>query len=500
MKLEASSNTQKLKFDLVIAGGGGAGLAAAAAAVENGVKNIAILEKRGVVGGTSAMASGIFAAESPAQKRQAILADKDVLYRRMLDWTHLSVNPRILRAYINKSADTIRWLEDKGLHFNCVPHSPIDNPLTWHVPKGNGAEITGALAQECKSSGVNIFLRTAISKLVRGPQGNITGVIARQGENDILFSAHAVVIATGGFAGDKELMKKLCPKYRDNMRLSGQPNMGEGIFSALEAGAAPDGLGMIMIGGPLAGGGPPIKLGEGTDSIHIHVGFISGEPSAIWVNKEGKRFIDETASFNYYECINVVIRQPENTVFAVFDTALVRKVATTGLGNVPSGFEYGERQRGPLPPGLEEELQVRAEKGELKIADSWEPIADWFGVDRQTLRTTIDEYNSACDVGYDAVFGKDRAYLQPLRTPPYYGVKCGTTYLNTLGGIKINEHMEVIDTQGIPIRGLYASGVDTGGWTSDTYCAALPGTAFGYAINSGRIAGESAAAFISGVK
>ncbi len=128
------------KYSLVVVGGGGSGLAAAAAAAENGLKNIAVLEKRGATGGSSAMASGIFGAESQVQKRQAIIARKDDLYQRMMDWARQSVNPRLIRAYIEKSADTVRWLEDKGLRFTCVPHSPIDNPLTWHVPRGNGAD------------------------------------------------------------------------------------------------------------------------------------------------------------------------------------------------------------------------------------------------------------------------------------------------------------------------------------------------------------------------
>jgi fumarate reductase flavoprotein subunit len=131
------------------------------------------------------------------------------------------------------------------------------------------------------------------------------------------------------------------------------------------------------------------------------------------------------------------------------------------------------------------------------MSDSWDEIADWTETDREVLRITVEEYNTGCDKGYDPVFGKDRAYLMPLRHPPYYAVKCGSGMLNTMGGIKINEHMEVLDANSDPIPGLYAAGVDTGGWTPDTYCAMFPGTAFGYAINSGRIAGESACEYTS---
>jgi fumarate reductase flavoprotein subunit len=495
-----SKTTEKLSFNMLVVGGGGSGLAAAAAAAENGLKNIAVLEKHGATGGSSAMASGIFAAESPAQKRQAIIAPRDALFQRMLEWSHFSVDPRIIRAYIDKSADTVRWLEDKGLHFTCVPHSPIDNPLTWHVPGGNGVEITRTLTKTCRDLGVEIFLNTSLKKILTDRKGNVTGVVTGGKNGEQTFNAKTVVIATGGFGGDKELLKKYCPRYRDNMALSGQPNMGDGIFSALEAGAASEGLGMLMIGGPFGLGARVITLGKEPDAIHLQMIFITGEPSCVWINKQGRRFIAETASFNYYEGINSVIRQTDGMCYALFDAAFLRHITETALGNVPGGFEFGEKHRSPLPQGLEKELQKIAEKGTIKISNSWDDIADWLEMDRDTINKTVSEYNAACRSGYDPVFNKDRSYLVPLETPPYYGVKMGSSYLNTLGGIKVNENMEVLDTKDNPIRGLYAAGVDTGGWTSETYCAALPGTAFGYAINSGRIAGESIARYLKKIK
>ncbi len=492
--------TQQFDYNLVIVGGGGGGLAAAAAAAESGLKNIAVVEKRGATGGSSAMASGIFAAESPAQKRQVITATKDALYKRMLEWSHLSVNPRIIRAYVEKSADTVRWLEDKGLHFTCVPHSPIDNPLTWHVPRGNGAEIMKTLGKTCRDLGVDILLNTSLKKICKDKKGKVTGVITESKNGEAILNAKAVVIATGGFAGDKKLLKKYCPRYRENMVLSGQPNMGDGIFAALEAGAAEEGLGMLMIGGPFGLGARVLTLGKEPDIVHLQMIFITGEPSAVWINKQGRRFIDETASFNYYEGINSVIRQTDGMSYALFDAAFLQRITKNGLSNVPSGFEFGERHRSPLPEGLEKELAKVAEKGTIKISNSWNDIADWLEIDRKTLNDTVTEYNDACRNGHDPVFNKERAYLKSLDTPPYYGVKMGSSYLNTLGGIKINEKMEVLDTRDNTIPGLYGAGIDTGGWTAETYCAALPGTAFGWAINSGRMAGENATKYLQGLK
>jgi ferredoxin len=128
----------------------------------------------------------------------------------------------------------------------------------------------------------------------------------------------------------------------------------------------------------------------------------------------------------------------------------------------------------------------------IRIADSWEEIAQWMEVDPNSLKSTIAEYNSICEKGYDPVFRKDRRHLAPLRTPPYYAIKMGVDYLDTIGGIRINERMEVLDKKDIPIPCIYAAGIDTGGWVGDTYCIRTTGTTFAFAINSGRIAGESA--------
>jgi fumarate reductase flavoprotein subunit len=114
-------HTTILEAQLVIIGGGGAGLAAAVAAAEKGVTPIVVLEKRGSLGGNTARATGLFACESPVQARERIIADRDDLFKRSMQWSHLNrINPRIFRAFLNKSGDTIRWLEKKGLEFTVI--------------------------------------------------------------------------------------------------------------------------------------------------------------------------------------------------------------------------------------------------------------------------------------------------------------------------------------------------------------------------------------------
>jgi fumarate reductase flavoprotein subunit len=121
MNPESMRYTAPLEAQLVIIGGGGSGLAAAVTAAEKGVTPIVVLEKRGSLGGNTARATGLFACESPVQTRERIIADKDDLFKRSMQWSHWNrINPRIFRAFLNKSGDTIRWLEKKGLEFTVI--------------------------------------------------------------------------------------------------------------------------------------------------------------------------------------------------------------------------------------------------------------------------------------------------------------------------------------------------------------------------------------------
>ena len=133
----------------------------------------------------------------------------------------------------------------------------------------------------------------------------------------------------------------------------------------------------------------------------------------------------------------------------------------------------------------------------MKIANTWKEIGAWIGAKGMALKATIDEYNQSSDRGYDGKFFKNRKFLQALRIPPFYAVKCHQSFLGTLGGIKINRNMEVLNREDEAIPGLYAAGNDTGGWEGDTYgLSVLPGSAYGFAVNSGRMAGENAVKFL----
>ena len=226
----------------------------------------------------------------------------------------------------------------------------------------------------------------------------------------------------------------------------------------------------------------------------MRIDAIAQEPATIWINKRGNRFADETITFRPTESGNVVNRQPDKCSFVLLDQKLKKKIEE-------EGFLKGGVHGAHIPTGVNNKIWSRTfkrkpPKGGVKISNSWEEIAQWAGVPSETLKTTVEEYNRFCDQGYDAVYNKDRRYLQALRTPPYYAIRCYLACLDSIGGIKINHHMEVLNRRDNPFPGLYAGGDCAGGWESNTYCILLPGSALGFAINSGRMAAENAIKFL----
>jgi fumarate reductase flavoprotein subunit len=174
-----------------------------------------------------------------------------------------------------------------------------------------------------------------------------------------------------------------------------------------------------------------------------------------------------------------MLRQPDRVSYALFD-ATIRKC-------------FEEKM-----PELEKALQAEAVKGRVKITVSWDEMAEWVGASPETLKATVENYNTYCCRGHDQDFAKERRYLVPLISPPFYAIKGISAILDTIGGIRINAYMEVLDKQSRPIPGLYAAGVCTSGWESEIYCSDLSASAFSFAVNSGRIAGENALRYVLG--
>ena len=400
-----------------------------------------------------------------------------------MDYAHWKINPRIFRAFLDKSGDTIKWLEDKGVCFDHIPPLYPGHVIrTWHstLEENVGPIILKTLRKSCEQLGVKLLFHCSARKIVTGDSG-VVGLLAESRDGNVEIKTSSVIVATGGFGGNPDMLRKYHPAYSDQMIYTGLPHMvGEGLTMAEEVGAATEGQGTLVL------------------HTHIYPGpsdvnSMTQEPATLWVNKRGERFTDEMITFQPTECGNVIDRQPDKCVYAVFDESIMQKVMVDGFLKGDVGGKPGVA--GTIPVDLDKELTEEAVKGDVNITDSWEEMAAWMGVPAEVLRNTVEEYNSFCDHGYDRLFNKDRRYLQSLRTPPYYAIKSHLCFLTTIGGIRINQRMETLDSEDMPIPGLYAGGDTTGGWESDTYCILLSGTTSGFAINSGRIAGENAAEY-----
>jgi fumarate reductase flavoprotein subunit len=483
-------NTETLETQIVVVGGGGAGLAAAVTAAENGVTNIILLEKRGRTGGSSALAHELFGAESQLQKQAGIHVGRDEFFKIAMEVAHWTINPRIMRAFIDKTGDTIGWLQEKGVVFE-PPRGGrkfLDQQFpynTHHIKsKKGGVELIEALTKNSEDLGIKILYKTSAKELLTDKDGKVTGVLAKTGDKEIKIMASSVVIASGGYGGNKALLRKYCPRYKEGMQHVGAASCtGDGLLMALKIGAATEDLGQFLLEAACYTPNEPVEM-DGT----------AMEPSAVWVNKRGERFIDESArGVGVFEAAMAMPRQPDGMCYTLFDEKVMRNLTEIG-----SSVGWNLQPRGVPQPELPEILRSAEKKGHARIANSWDEIAEWIGAKPEVLKATIDEYNSFCDEGHDKIFVKDIKYLLPLRTPPYYAVVFYPRFLCTIGGIKVNHHMEVVDKEDNPIPGVYAAGNDVGGWEPEVYNQILTGTAFSFAVNSGRIAGEHAAKYISG--
>jgi fumarate reductase flavoprotein subunit len=155
---------------------------------------------------------------------------------------------------------------------------------------------------------------------------------------------------------------------------------------------------------------------------------------------------------------------------------------------------------GSKPANLDKVLRTELEKGTTEIfeADSIEELAKKLGIEPAVLKATVDEYNRFCEKGHDDLFAKDPRHLRPIRGPRFYAIRVRTVTLGTLGGIKINERMEVVDKKDEAIPGLYAGGEDAAGMCGDSYPLNIAsGGSSAFAVTSGRIAAKNALSYMA---
>jgi succinate dehydrogenase/fumarate reductase flavoprotein subunit len=321
--------------------------------------------------------------------------------------------------------------------------------------------VVKTLARLAQEAGVHIHYKMIAEQLVRenNNTGRVVAVIARNSDGNYIKYAgsKAVVLATGDFTKDREMVSKYCPEVLplvskapvnyDAKFIRGGVYAGDGHKMGLWVGAAWQ---QIVPNAPMIIG----WTGPSTQPYSSFKGLL--------VNKRGIRFCNEDVNGAHAGFIQM--RQPDMTVNAIWDSTYAERMAPW----YPQGYYYGG------PPLETRDVialwEARVKSGKMVKANTIEELAEKLLLDADTLRTTIERYNGFCEKGADEDFFKRAALLVPVKEGPFYG-QCGTAphLLVVCGGLRTNIKMQVLDTQGEVIPGLYAVGTMVGDMFANYY-------------------------------
>ncbi|URS74496.1 FAD-binding protein [Clostridium autoethanogenum] len=483
---------KKMETDIIIAAGGPAGLAAAITAGENNLKSI-LFEKSSTTGGAANMGMGPLGIDTKIQKDNFNNISVAEALDMHMKYTHYRVDEDLVQTYFNKSAETIEWLQDMGVEFAGAFRYFKESAATWHIVKPENGVIgpraasgmAKIMTERAKELGTKILLETPVVSLIK-ENGRICGVKAQDSEGNIIeVRAKAVIVATGGFGNNKNMIKS-------EFGLT----IGEDYFPFMVPGITGDGLKMMWEAGAM-------KYGENIEAIYqlpdnlnwFLLDAVLRQPNLL-INQLGDRFMNEGDMGNTTFTGNAIAMQPGNYAYCIMDEGILKHYKKNG----PDIFDIVHPADAFL--AVDGEIAKAVEQGYESYfeARTVEELAKKLNIDAEKLQDTIDEYNEACETGVDTKFHKKQAYLHPITGKGKYLV--GKFYLGaygTIGGVRINKYCEVLDESFNPIEGLYSAGTDANTIYGDSYNFTLPGNSMGFAINSGRMAGESAAEYIEEV-
>lgn len=474
---------QEYKTDIVVIGAGASGTAAAWAAAEKDF-NVITLEKAAMPGGTGQFSEGIFAVESKMQRDWNYGLTKDEAFQKIMNYGHWRGNAKMVRAFVNKSADTIDWMIKNGVKFEKLFSNYPNGLYTWHIYEGRGAGWINLFQKKYKEKGQKLLLNTWGEKLLT-ENGRVVGVEATNKAGDkITIHAKATIIATGGFFANKEMAKEYL-RFPNADGLAQTGKTGDGIRMAWAVGAGKEGTEVQASYRP----GP---RGVGTTN---HVSATAKQPH-LWLTPKGERFCDEKIMLEWPFAGNALERIG-GTMFVVYDQATLDHMVKD------AGIDLGVGVMVPVGTKLtnfDKEWDDAVKAGWAFKADTLDGLAKATGMNADKLKKTVEAYNGFCAVRHDEEFAKDPQYLREVKTGPFYAIKSVASTLGTLGGIKANERFEVVTPDEEPIPGLFAAGNDVGGMYGDSYDLLMAGSTVGFAVNSGRIAVDSAQEYIKTLK
>ncbi len=498
----------KMEADVVVIAAGASGITAAVAAAEKDA-SVVVFEKGGTTGGAASMGMGFFAVESRYQRAQMVDLTLDEAVRVFMEYTHWSVDAKLVRKYFGQSASTIEWIESMGIEFlGAYKYFPKSYP-TWHVVKTPGSAkpseraaslMFKALTDRAVELGVQLKFQTAVTKIVTDPaSGRVTGVIARDAQgNAIECDCDAVIVCTGGFGDNPKMIKEYTGF-----------EWGKDLFSFRIPGNVGDGLSMMW---DVGGGKTPVNMemtynSPGLTDIFKTLSETMRQPN-LMVNLEGQRFMNEEVMQNTTFTGNAIARQTERKGFTIITDEILADYAKKGLDYITyhhniktvekwdaefKQYMSGEKAAASGLSDLHAEDEVQEKV--LFEADSLAELCQKTGINLKRLEATIAEYNAMAATRDDR-FNKHPKYMRAVKGKKYYAAMHRPCGYGTLGGIKVDDELRVVTPEGKPIPGLYSAGTDACNIFGDSYCFIMPGNTMGWAINSGRMAGYNAVAYI----
>ena len=461
------------EYDVIVVGAGGAGLAAAATAAENGASVLAI-EKQGIPGGTTSLSGGVMQAAGTKYQKEFSAYPDDTPEKHEAEYLAAGegrLYEPLVRDFTQNAGKNLEWLEEKvGLKWTSVyghteiPYAKKTFADRIHVYEGGGAGGNGIIAtrklyEYALAQGADFQFDTAVVALVLKDESSsaVSGVIAEQDGVLYAFKANrGVVLSTASIDHNLELAKDLSPQHYEDVKRhlcwSVASDRGDGIVMGMNIGAAVTGFGGTI--------DFDARTGNGTDDRLPTI------PS-IFVNGQGLRFVNEDATYAYgFRAIFNEEKKLGKPTYQIF-----------GQDSITA----------PASPWDRDSLAKDLASGLVKTGDTLEELAEKIGVPAENLTKSVETWNKHAAAGKDPEYERTMG-VKPF-SGPYYAYVNTPGNLGAIGGLKINAQCNVIDNFGQPIPGLYAAGLNAGGWIGSYYPGS--GTAVSGAIHQGRRAAKS---------
>ncbi|MCX8618459.1 flavocytochrome c [Gilliamella sp. B2923] len=412
-------------YDVVVVGSGGAGLSAAIQAHDLGA-SVVVVEKMPVIGGNTNKASaGMNAAETKFQKLKGIVDSKDLFYKETLTGGKNKNNPELLRYFVENAPDAIDWLDNNGIELSGITTTGGMSIDRTHRP-ASGAAVGGflisGLQKNINRRGIEVMLDTNVTEILT-ENHKVVGVKVSEEDGSVqTIKAKAVIIATGGFSANREMVEKYRPDLKGFVTTNHKGATGSGIMILEKLGAGTVDMKEIQIH-------PTV---EQTTSYLISESIRGG--GAILVSQKGQRFVNELDTRDKVSA--EIINLPEHYAYILFDQQV-------------------RNENKAVEEYVSHDLVVQA--------DTIKDLADKLSIDSNTLSQTIERYNQFAETKRDEDFGRTTGMRHPINKGPFYAIKIAPGVHHTMGGVTINTETQVLDTDKHVIQGVFAAGEVVGG-------------------------------------